>query len=203
MIIHNDKNAVIYIHGMGGKADEAEHYRPLFPDCDVIGFDYKSQNPGDAKEEFAAYFDSLQDRYESVVLIANSIGAYFAMNAGLTAVRKAFFISPVVNMEKIILDMMARANVTEDELKSKSIIHTASGETLSWDYLAYMRENLVKTDASTEILYGSNDSLTDYETMRAFADRTGANLTVMEGGEHWFHTPEQMRFLDNWIKERI
>jgi pimeloyl-ACP methyl ester carboxylesterase len=203
MIIYNDKKAVIYIHGMGGKADEAEHYRPLFPDCDVIGIDYKSQNPWDTKEEFAAYFDSLQDRYESVVLIANSIGAYFAMNAGLTAVRKAFFISPVVDMEKIILDMMARANVTEDELKSKSIIHTASGETLSWDYLAYVRENPVKTNASTEILYGGNDSLTDYETMRAFADRTGANLTVMEGGEHWFHTPEQMRFLDNWIKERI
>ena len=188
---------------MGGNADEAEHYRPLFPDCDVTGFDYKSQNPWDTKEEFEAHFDSLQDRYESVVLIANSIGAYFAMNAGLTAFRKAFFISPVVDMEKIILDMMARANVTEDELKSKSIIHTASGETLSWDYLAYVRENPVKTDASTEILYGSNDSLTDYETMRAFADRTGANLTVMEGGEHWFHTPEQMRFLDNWIKERI
>jgi hypothetical protein len=24
---------------------------------------------------------------------------------------------------------------------------------------------------------------------------------VMEEGEHWFHTDEQMRFLDNWIKE--
>jgi len=27
----------------------------------------------------------------------------------------------------------------------------------------------------------------------------GAELTVMEEGEHWFHTDEQMRFLDNWI----
>jgi hypothetical protein len=24
----------------------------------------------------------------------------------------------------------------------------------------------------------------------------------MEGGEHWFHTEEQMLFLDNWIKEK-
>ena len=29
-----------------------------------------------------------------------------------------------------------------------------------------------------------------------------ATLTVMEGGEHWFHTEEQMAFLDNWIKEK-
>jgi len=26
-----------------------------------------------------------------------------------------------------------------------------------------------------------------------------AELTVMEEGEHWFHTDEQMRFLDNWV----
>ena len=24
-------------------------------------------------------------------------------------------------------------------------------------------------------------------------------LTVMENGEHWFHTEEQMKFLDEWI----
>jgi hypothetical protein len=29
--------------------------------------------------------------------------------------------------------------------------------------------------------------------------RYGAELTVMEEGEHWFHTDEQMRFLDNWV----
>ena len=28
-----------------------------------------------------------------------------------------------------------------------------------------------------------------------------ASLTVMPEGEHWFHTEEQMAFLDNWILE--
>lgn len=37
------------------------------------------------------------------------------------------------------------------------------------------------------------------ETISAFAKRTGAELTVMPGGEHWFHTEEQMKFLDAWI----
>ena len=35
----------IYIHGKYGLPEEAEHYRPLFPDCEVIGFDYKAQTP--------------------------------------------------------------------------------------------------------------------------------------------------------------
>ena len=30
------KNLVVYVHGKGGSADEAEHYRPLFPGFEVI-----------------------------------------------------------------------------------------------------------------------------------------------------------------------
>lgn len=28
-------NAIIYIHGKGGSAVESEHYKTLFPDCEV------------------------------------------------------------------------------------------------------------------------------------------------------------------------
>lgn len=35
--------AVIYIQGKGGSAQEAEHFGILFPDCDVIDFDYAAQ----------------------------------------------------------------------------------------------------------------------------------------------------------------
>ena len=38
------------------------------------------------------------------------------------------------------------------------------------------------------------------EVHQAFAEQTGAEMTVMEGGEHWFHTEEQMAFLDQWIR---
>ena len=31
--------AVIYIHGKGGNAEEAIHYKPHFSNCDVIGLD--------------------------------------------------------------------------------------------------------------------------------------------------------------------
>ena len=43
------------------------------------------------------------------------------------------------------------------------------------------------------------DNLTSRETVRRFAREHNASLTVMEKGEHWFHTAEQMRFLDEWI----
>ena len=36
------KEIVIYVHGKGGSAAEAGHYRPLFPDAEVVGFDYRA-----------------------------------------------------------------------------------------------------------------------------------------------------------------
>ncbi len=103
-------------------------------------------------------------------------------------------------MQKLILDMMASAPVTEEELRAKRVFTTPSGEELSWEYLQYVRAHPVLWNVPTEILYGSRDALSSYETIAAFAANHGAGLTVMENGEHWFHTAEQMRFLDNWIK---
>lgn len=48
---------VIYIHGKGGIADEAEHYMALFPEAEVLGFDYQSRTPWEAEAEFQAYYD--------------------------------------------------------------------------------------------------------------------------------------------------
>ena len=42
------KEIVIYVHGKGGSAAEAGHYRPLFPDAEVVGFDYRAQSPWEA-----------------------------------------------------------------------------------------------------------------------------------------------------------
>lgn len=196
--------AIIYIHGKGGNLEEAAHYEPLFNDHDVIGFDYTSQFPWEAKEEFPTLFDAVCRNYESVAVIANSIGAYFTMNAlSEKRIEKAYFISPVVNMEKLITDMMMWANVTEDELHTKKEIQTDFGETLSWEYLCYVREHSIKWKIPTHILYGEKDNLTDYETMSYFSNQIDATLTVMKNGEHWFHTEKQMEFLDNWIIQLI
>lgn len=116
-------------------------------------------------------------------------------------VRKAFMISPIVDMERFICDMMNWANVTESELRERGEIATNFGETLSWKYLCYMRDNPVCWRVPTSVLYGERDNHTSFPTIFAFAEKTGASLTVMADGEHWFHTDEQMRFLDKWLTD--
>ena len=198
------KKLVIYVHGKGGTAEEAKHYRTLFAESDVIGFDYKSQNPWEAKREFSDFYDLHSKEYDSVILVANSIGAFFSMHAlAEKKISKALFISPISNMEKLITNMMIWSNVTEEELCRKKEISTGFGETLSWEYLCYVRKHPIKWNIPTCILYGANDNLTSLETVSGFAEQIGASLTVMNDGEHWFHTNEQKEFLDNWIRNSI
>ncbi|MDY6031938.1 MAG: alpha/beta hydrolase [Treponemataceae bacterium] len=230
---------VLYIHGKGGNATESTHYEKLFPDCKVIGLDYrvsrktlslfrdtrrsafaerdfkgenfnklkffevpcKTFSPWETGKEIHEVVASLKTEAESIILIANSIGAFFSMNANLNGlIEKAYFISPVVNMEKLICDMMQWANVTEAELEQRKIIHTDFGEELSWEYLCYVRAHSLNWKVPTSILYGEKDNLTSIETIRSFAEEQGASLIVMKGGEHWFHTEEEMKFLDEWIR---
>ncbi len=195
------KSAVIYVHGKGGSASESEHYRPLFPKSDVIGFDYSSNTPWEAESEFYGYFSALSGEYDTVVLVANSIGAFFSMSAGIDRlISRAYFISPVVDMEKLITDMIAAAGATEDELEEKGVIRTGFGEDLSWRYLTYVRSHPVVWNAPTDILFGENDRLVSYDSVSGFASAHGSRLTVMPGGAHWFASDAQMRFLDEWIR---
>lgn len=114
------KDLIVYVHGKGGSAGEAAYYKTLFPNREVIGFDYRSQTPWEAKKEFLAFFTEQRGRCEHLTLVANSIGAFFALSSlDQTLVDRAYFISPIVDMENLICNMMQWSNVTEQELAEK------------------------------------------------------------------------------------
>ena len=184
------KDLIVYVHGKGGSAGEAAYYKTLFPNSEVIGFDYRSQTPWEAKKEFLAFFTEQRGRCEHLTLVANSIGAFF----GISSLDET--------LVDLICNMMQWSNVTEQELAEKREIATNFGETLSWAYLCYVRRHPIIWNVPTCILYGGHDNLTSIETISAFAAQHHADLTVMPDGEHWFHTEEQMQFLDHWVRER-
>ena len=136
-------------------------------------------------------------------MIANSIGAFFTLwSLADKKIERVFFISPIVDMKKLIQNMMQWAGVTIEELQEKGEIPTDFGETLSWEYYSYVCTHPIKWKIPTYILYGEKDHMTSKETITAFAKETGASLTIMPDGEHWFHNEKQMEFLDQWIAVR-
>ena len=176
------KQTVIYVHGKGGNAQEAAHYAPLFPESEVLGFDYRAQTPWEAAREFPAFFKAHRKDDSLLLLIANSIGAYFSMaslDEGL--VDQALMVSPIVDMSKLIEDMMAWAGVTEEQLRAQGEIPTSFGETLSWKYLCYAREHPISWRVSTAILCGERNSLTAQQTFAAASDGVVSVLSVRRG----------------------
>lgn len=198
------KKAILYVHGKGGSYLEAEQYKENCKGYDIIGVDYEIDYPWIVEAKVKDAYNNIAKKYDTICVIANSIGAYFTMHALQNyKLEKALFISPILDMEKLILTMMTWANVTEQELCEKGEIPTSFGETLSWKYLCFVREHPINWNVPTDILYAGQDNLTPREVVDEFVGLHNARLTVMENGEHWFHTDEQIAFLNRWMKEAL
>ena len=53
------------------------------------------------------------------------------------------------------------------------------------------------------VLYGAKDNLTSRAVLEQFKQRTGAHVTIMVEGEHWFHTELQLAVLQEWERAHI
>lgn len=207
----------LFVHGKNGYKEEAAGFAgaACARGWQVISVDLPEHgerrqenecfDPWHAVPELKKVMHYIRQRWSRVRLRANSLGAWFSMlSCKEEPLEKCLFVSPVLDMEQLIRDMMTWASVTEDELEQKKTIPTEFGETLSWEYLLYAKEHRITGwDIPTEILYAGRDNLTGRSTVDAFVETSGAGLTVMENGEHWFHTPEQLGVLSHWEKEMM
>ena len=130
------KKAIIYIHGKGGSSFEINQYKESCLGFDMIGIDYNEYLPWIVEKQIKSVYEKVEKTYDEIYILANSIGAYFAMHSLQNVnIKKALFISPILDMEQLILNMMNWANVSEETLCEKKEISTDFGETLSWKYL--------------------------------------------------------------------
>lgn len=202
----------LFLHGQSGHKEEGERFAQIAnpKGWQVVAIDLPQhgQRQGGAEPflpwvvvpELEQVWQELQGRWKRIALRANSIGAWLAMLAlAGKPVDTCLFVSPVVDMENLIQTMMTWAGVTEEQLEREQEIPTDFGQTLSWDYLKYVRQHPVHAlSAHTNILYGNQDNLVPQPVVECFARAEGAHLTVYPGGEHWFHTPEQMKVMGTW-----
>ena len=210
------RRVYLYIHGKNGCKEEAERFANTACACgwQVLAIDlpeHGSRKNGPEKlvpwvviPELQAVYARMQPVWPHIRLYGISIGAWFAMQA-LQAEKpeKALFVSPVVDMETLITNMMQGTNVTEAQLQAAGKIPTSFGETLSWPYLCWVREHPLRWKSPTQVLYGDKDALTSRAVMERFRQESGARLTIMEGGEHWFHTPLQLAVMQSWEEENL
>ena len=218
-ILYGEKSNKLYlfIHGKHSNKEEANQIAELIVPhgYQVLSFDLPEH--GERKNEKAKFtvqncisdlhsvMDSVIDSYEKISLYACSIGVYFSLIAFKEIhFDKCLFVSPVLDMERLIHNMMTWANVTIEELKAKKEIETTFGETLSWNYYQFVKNNPIDFwESKTFILYGENDILTGRSVLDSFQKKYNCSVSILEDGEHYFHTQEQIIFLTNWVEEVI
>ena len=212
---NSSEKLFLYIHGKMGCKEEASLFAEIV--CargyQVLSMDLPGHGeragemerfvPWEVVPELQTVYGFARQRWKKISLYGSSIGAYFSLLAFRAAkLEKSLFVSPILDMEKLIRDMMGWAGVTREQLKAAGEIPTAFGETLSWKYLTYAVEHrITRWDSPTAILYAGQDHLAARKTVDDFAQRFGCTVTVMENGEHWFHTEEQLAVLDAWLQQ--
>ena len=96
MTQRKDKKVVVYIHGLNGSSKEAEDFSYLKDKYDVVGLDYQDGNPWELKETIQKEFEKLTKNYKEIIVIANSIGAFYTYEyLSDFHIKHAFFISPI------------------------------------------------------------------------------------------------------------
>ena len=193
---------VIYIHGLHGSFKEAEDYHYL-KDFDVIGLDYKDGNAWEVGPIVKEEFKRLIEPYQEVVVIANSIGAFYAYEyLNEFKIKQAFFISPIASMSQIIANYYLSGQISKEELKEKGFVIAKDGTTFSYDFceLYSNSDYHANWDIHTDILYGDHDELVYIENIADFlAAHPKSKLTIKRGAEHYFHTKEEKNFIKKWI----
>jgi hypothetical protein len=156
----------------------------IYPATRARGVDYACI-PEHCVSDLRAVYDYAQSFASEISLFACSMGAYFSLLAyhDLT-LRQSLFLSPVVNMERVIANMMRAFGVSEERLRAEKIIPLPVGQTLDWDYYRYVRANPVcfEWKSPTAILYGSADNVSEWEEISAFATRYGAAVKFSKTG---------------------
>lgn len=200
-----NKKVVVYIHGLYGFSKEADDYSFLAGEYDVVGLDYQDGNPWELKEVIRNEFAKLTKDYKEIVVIANSIGAFYAYEyLSDFDIKQAFFISPVADMYQLIFGIMMSKDILLDELKRERVIEIDDKTSISYDFYKSLENHHDNWTTPTEILYGEKDNVVYIENIVDFlSSHPNAKLTVKQGSEHYFHTEEEKEFIRKWIEKNI
>ena len=171
----------LFVHGHGGNKEEAQAFAEVVNPLgyQVIGIDLPvMEMPEKVMALLSDVTQYLKQNYHSVNVRANSIGCWFSMLAfqegGLD---KALFVSPLLDM--------------------KSFIECADHKDERY-YEWVLSHPIERWNTETFILRPRRDAVVAEKVYDSFLSQYPCQVEIVENGEHWFHTAEQLEILRQW-----
>lgn len=211
----NKNNVFIAVHGFfSNKQDEIirEFANIVTPKgYSVLSFDLASfgERTGEkctisrAISDLTLVLEYAEREFKNVNVFAVSYGAYISLHAFKEKAVKFIMLSPIVNMLKLTQDLMEQNCVTEQQLNGEKEI-VKNYQTFYLEDLKFAKKNPSgKIYGDGYIIYGSKDALQSFSLIKDFSDKNKCELFVLQNGEHFFHTKEQLDFFKSVINKIV
>ena len=176
----------LFVHGLGGNKEEALSFAEVA--C-PLGFQVLSidlpvgSKPWEVVALLIPVREYLFKHWHSISLRSNSIGSWFSMLAfQQSSIKQALFVAPILDMKRFIELMDQR----EEDYYQWVVVHPVC----DWN-------------VPTFILRPKTDLVVADSVGRYFVVQHSCRVTIMENGEHWFHTPEQLDVMRHWEQNSI
>lgn len=171
----------LFVHGLNGHKGEALAFAQVAvpKGYQVLGIDLPvDRKPWEVLPLLNEVLDYLYQNWEKVSVRANSIGSWFSLLAFQDRkVEQVLFVSPLLDMKKFIEGMPSREE----------------------DYYQWVVEHPIDHwNSPTFILRPENDIVVSDSCGKEFIEQHPCEVIIMKHGEHWFHTPEQVAFMESW-----
>ena len=171
----------LFVHGHGGNKEEALAFAEVVNSLgyQVIGIDLPvMEMPGKVMSLFSDVTQYLKQHYRSINVRSNSIGCWFSMLAfQQECLDKALFVSPILDMKTFI-----ECAVHKEERYYEWVVS----------------HPIERWDTETFILRPRRDAVVAEKVYGSFLSQHPCQVEIVENGEHWFHTPEQLEILRQW-----
>lgn len=164
--------------------------------------DDKAFNAMIASSEVKAFAQLARSQSTDVSLLASSIGVYFSLcDTPVGAFERAWLVSPLIDLEDYIRDVMAEYSVTDEQLETATVIDTPRA-VLEWPYLRFVVEHPARLEIPSWTIRGDQDEVVPLETLNRFVSAPDFELVQIEGGRHFLGQPPHLDAVIKWFEER-
>ena len=155
-----------------------------------------------ASGEVRDFVQLAREEANKISLLAISVGAYAALcDTPSGTFERAWLVSPLLDLERYVRDVMSTYSVTDERLEAKTVINTPRAS-LSWPDLCFLTEHPVRLDMPSWTIRGSRDDVVPMEALSRFLSAPGAELVEIAGGPHFLGEPPYLDTVASWFEQR-
>lgn len=207
----------LFTHGRMGSKDDAQLFASIAEEFGYQTISFDLPEHGERKENSSykcTIFNCMEDaktiaeytfkNWAYVSLYGCSLGAQICLqtfcNDTVFPFEDAIFLSPIIDMNYLIDQMMEWFNISEYQLRNQKFIETPI-DVLTIDQYDFYRTHPISIwPFQTNILFGAKDNLQNQRIHSEFLESFGGILTISDTSEHPFMAPDDRNILTNWYR---